>query len=122
MLKNITRRTEDTAIYAVNAIVGICLLLSPWVLGYAELASAAWSTWLTGAAMTLVSLGALITLSEWEAWVNMLLGAWAVVAPWILGFSTTAAAAYTHVIAGLIVIALAAVELWSMKKGPLSTA
>ena len=122
MMKSITRRTEDTAIHIVNAIVGICLMLSPWVLGYAGLASAAWCAWLTGGAMTLVSLGALVTLAEWEEWVNMLLGAWAVVAPWILGFSATATSVYTHVVAGLIIVSLAAIELWSMRKGPLSTA
>jgi hypothetical protein len=109
---NITNRgTEDRALDVVNIIVGVCLALTPWVLGFTE--AAAWNAWLVGAAIALVALGALMAFREWEEWVNLVLGVWAIVSPWVLGFvfSGTHAGA-VHVVAGVIVAALAAIELW----------
>lgn len=122
MLKSITRKTEDTAINIVNAVVGVCLALSPWLLGYADQAAAAWNAWIVGAAIALIAVGALIALAEWEEWLNLALGIWAVIAAWVLGFSAVTAATWAHVIAGLIVAGLAAVELWLIEKRPVSTA
>lgn len=121
MLKITTRRTEDTALDVVNVVVGVCLALAPWVLGFVP--AAAWNAWLVGAAIALVALGALVAFREWEEWVNLVLGVWAIISPWVLGFvfSGTHAGA-VHVVAGVIVAALAAIELWFTHKRPLSTA
>ncbi|MBP1847376.1 hypothetical protein J2046_005660 [Rhizobium petrolearium] len=51
-----------------------------------------------------------------------MLGIWAVVAPWVLGFSTVTAAMWAHVIAGIVVAALAAGSIWFSHNSPLSTA
>ncbi|WP_137390122.1 SPW repeat protein [Rhodoligotrophos defluvii] len=121
MAANVTRRTEETALDVVNAIVGICLALSPWVLAYTTEAAAAWNAWLAGAAIALIAIGALVSFTEWEEWANLVLGLWVLAAPWLLGFSTVAAATNTHVIAGIIVAILAAIELWYAYKRPVST-
>jgi len=44
------------------------------------------------------------------------LGAWLVIAPWVLGFGSLAAAAWNHVIVGLLVLALAAWELRDVRQ------
>jgi hypothetical protein len=44
------------------------------------------------------------------------------VSPWILGFSAVRGAAVLHVLIGLTVIAVAAVELWSERNRPMTTA
>ena len=60
-------------------------------------------------------------LAQWEEWANLILGVWAVLAPWLLGFAGVAYATYAHVIIGLVVAVLAAVELWMVSKRPVST-
>lgn len=120
MPARMNRKTEQTALDACNALVGVCLALSPWVLGFTTEATASWNAWLVGAAIALVAIGALVSFAEWEEWANLALGIWAVISPWILGFTGIAAAFYPHVIAGVIVAVLAAIELWFLHRRPVS--
>jgi SPW repeat-containing protein len=106
----------------VNFIAGLCLLFAPWVLGFTAETHAAWNAWIVGVVVALVALGALFAFSEWEEWVNLVLGLWAIISPWALGFTGVSAAAMTHIILGLIVAILAAVEIWFTHNRPLSTA
>jgi hypothetical protein len=122
MLNNVARRTEGKALDIVNLIAVLCLLLSPWVLGFTATAHAAWNAWIVGAVMGLVALGALVAFSEWEEWVNLVLGLWAAISPWVLGFTALAAATTAHVILGLIVAVLAAIEIWLTHNRPVSAA
>jgi hypothetical protein len=39
--------------------------------------------------------GNLVLANRWQDWVNLLLGAWLFISPWVLGFASTAAAAGT---------------------------
>jgi hypothetical protein len=52
----------------------------------------------------------------------LVLGIWAVIAPWVLGFSAVAAAMWVHVIAGIVVAALAAGSIWFSRNRPFSAA
>jgi hypothetical protein len=106
---------------AVNLVAGVLLFLSPWVLGFATLAAAAWNAWIVGAAIALIAVAALLAFHKAEEWVNGALGLWAVVAPWALGFDGMRAATGTHVVLGLIVVILAAATLWSDTNRPHST-
>ena len=90
------------------------------VLGFTADATAAWNAWIVGAAIAFIAVGALVGFSEWEEWANLVLGVWAVIAPWALSFSGTAGAVTAHVIAGLIVAVLAAIELWFVHNQPVS--
>ena len=68
-------------------------------------------------------MGALVAFSEWEEWVNLILGFATIIAPWALGFAGNGSAAKTtHVILGLIVAVLAAIEIWFTHNRPVSTA
>ncbi|MBB4019421.1 hypothetical protein GGR16_004472 [Chelatococcus caeni] len=116
------RKTEHTALDVGNALVGVCLALSPWVLGFTMEGAAAWNAWLVGAAIALIAIGALVSFAEWEEWANLALGIWAAISPWVLGFTGLAAAFYPHVIAGVIVAALAAIELWFIHRRPMPAA
>jgi hypothetical protein len=116
------RTNVDTAVDVVNLIAGICLALSPWVLGFTGAGAAAWNAWIIGVVVALIAIGALVSFNEWEEWANLVLGIWAVISPWVLGFTGTAPAAVAHVIAGLIVAVLAAIELWFTHHRPMSTA
>jgi hypothetical protein len=97
-----TRRSEENAIDIVNAVLGVCLALTPWALGFTGEVAAAWNAWIVGAAIALVAVGALVAFTQWEEWANLVLGAWALLAPWLLGFLGVAYATYAHVIIGLV--------------------
>ena len=120
MFENITRKREETALDVINAVVGVCLALAPLVLGFTADAAAAWNAWIVGAAIALIAIGALVAFAEWEEWANLLLGVWAVIAPWALGFTAIGVATTVHVVAGLIVAVLAAVDLWFVHNRPVS--
>ncbi len=116
------RRTEKTTIDLVNFVLGACLAFAPWVLGFTGQTAAAWNAWVVGAAVAFVAVDALANLTEWEEWANMVLGIWAVLAPWLLDFAEVPQARYAHLFIGLIVAVLAAADLWMARNRPVSTA
>jgi len=65
---------------------------------------------------------ALVAFTQWEEWANLVLGVWAIVAPWLLGFASAGYATYAHLAVGMVVALLAAVELWMVRNRPVSTA
>ena len=96
--------------------------MAPWVLGFANQGAAAQDAWAIGALIFLVAIGALVSFAEWEEWANLLLGIWAVAAPWLLGFAQVPSAMYAHTIMGVLVAGLAALELWMLHQTPTLTA
>jgi SPW repeat len=51
-------RTMDAMEYA-HVVLGVLLFIAPWVLGYADLTGAAWTSWIVGAVTVVVGLAAL---------------------------------------------------------------
>jgi hypothetical protein len=94
-------------------LLGAALFISPWVLGFASEQTPAWHAYTFGAIIALVALAALFAFRPWEEWVSAALGAWLVIAPWVLSFSTHATAMYTHVLIGIATMVLA---VWSMSE------
>ncbi|UUP19541.1 SPW repeat protein [Nitratireductor thuwali] len=121
MLKSLSSDNR-TAFDIANIVAGLGLLLSPWYLGYTAETHAAWNAWIVGAAVTLIALAALLAFHQLEEWANVVLGLWAVIAPWVIGFSAIASAMWVHVIAGLVVAVLAAISLWLDSGRSFSTA
>ena len=101
-----------------NLVVAALLFVSPWLLGYAAETAAAWNAWITGLAIAGFGLAALVRFHEWEEWVNVLLGLWAAISPWLLGFVANGPARWAHVVAGLVVMGLAAIDLWLGRQSP----
>ncbi len=118
MANTIERKIEEKALDIVNVVIGLALVLSPWVLGFSAEQAAAWNAWVVGALIALIAAGALFAFAAWEEWANLVLGIWAVLSPWILGFAAVSAAMWVHVIAGLIVAVLAGLDLWYVSKRP----
>lgn len=50
-------------------------------------------------------------VSYWQDWVNLALGAWLFVSPWVLGYAGHAAPAWNSWILGIVVVAVAAAAL-----------
>jgi SPW repeat-containing protein len=101
---------------AANLILGAALFLSPWLFGFAGGVQSQ-NAWITGLVIGALSIAALAAFAVWEEWLNLIAGLWAVVSPWVLGFQGTTAMT-VHVIIGIVVAALAAIELWIMYQNP----
>lgn len=104
-------RWQDVA----NAAIGAWLLVCPWVLGIGDEEFAeAWNAYALGGAILLVSALALPLPHMWEEIINVVLGTWLILSPWTLEFSRHFAVAANAVIAGALVVALAA---WAIGGG-----
>lgn len=101
----------------INVVLGALLFISPWVLSYTGRDLAAWSAWIGGVVVAILAIAALVRFAEWEEWINVALGVWLVIAPWVLGFSAVAAAMWSHVILGVVIAALAAWRAWTAHHG-----
>ena len=101
----------------INVVLAALLFVSPWVFSYTGESLAAWSAWIGGGVVAILAIAALVRFAEWEEWINVALGVWLVIAPWVLGFSAVAAAMWSHVILGVVIAALAAWRAWSAHHG-----
>ena len=99
-----------------NLILGAILLVSPWMFGF-DAGTVSQNAYITGIAIAILAIAALAAFAVWEEWLNLVVGLWALVSPWVLGFQGTTAMT-VHVIIGAAVAILAAIELWMMSQIP----
>lgn len=105
----------------VNVLLGAWVVVSPWGIEHV-MASAAtpeatsgagmWNLYVVGAAVAVLALVALYMFNAWEEWVNVALGVWLFVSPWLMGFSASAALTWNAVIAGILVAVFAGWALY----------
>jgi hypothetical protein len=98
----------------LNLLLGALLFVSPWIFGFAAGAETQ-NAIISGIIIAVLSIAALAAFAEWEEWLNLIVGLWVLVSPWILGMAGTAMT--VHVIIGAIVAIIAAVELWMTHHG-----
>ena len=99
-----------------NLILGAVLFVSPWVFSF-DAGTVSNNALVTGIVIAALAIAALAAFAVWEEWLNLLVGLWALVSPWVLGFQGTTAMT-VHVVIGAAVAILAAVELWMMSQIP----
>ncbi|HZS85348.1 MAG TPA: SPW repeat protein [Stellaceae bacterium] len=115
----------------INLLLAIWLFISPWVLNFGSApatqtaggaagapppggvmtGNAAWDAWVLGVIIGLVAISAIAQLAPWQEWVNLVLGVWVFIAPWILSFSGLRNAAWDHWIVGFLVFIFA---IWNL--------
>lgn len=115
--KNLTHSWQDT----VSLLLGVWLIFSPWILGFTGTPVAMWNAVLFGVLIAIMALMALIEFQEWEEWADMVIGAWLIVSPWVLGFATMYAtdgamtgaygASWNFIAVGVLTLGMAA---WSL--------
>jgi hypothetical protein len=87
----------------LTLILAVWLFISPWVLPVAALGTWAWDFWIVGIIVAAMSIAALNLRTEWEDWVNLVLGAWLFISPWIFGYVGEANAAWNSFIVGALI-------------------
>ncbi len=101
----------------VGLVLGVWLFLSPWLLAYAATGAAAWSAWAIGVATIIFFAIGLAQPRPWEEWVNIVLAALLILAPFFFGFMN-AGIAWNHWIVGLLIGADA---IWALAERPSGT-
>ena len=99
----------------VNAVLGVWLILSPWVAGYADATAAMVNAVVIGIALIAAAFGAMFVPRAWEELTEVALGAWLVVSPWLLGFAGLRTAMATAVGIGVAIVALSSWTLTTDK-------
>ena len=93
----------------VNALVGVWLVCSPWILGFQNVVIAAVTTTAVGALLFASSIGAMRFPQAWEEWLDVALGVGLMLLPAAFGFDDVQRALQNALACGAIVTFLA---LW----------
>jgi hypothetical protein len=100
------RQWEDWCDWAL----GLFLILSPWILLFQKDDVATKNAVIVGFLVVLTEGVTLSVFRPWEEWINVALGAWLVISPWVLNV-TSSAAKVSFVVVGAIIAALALYEV-----------
>jgi len=99
-----------------NLVLGAILFFSPWIFAF-DAGLPSQNAFISGIVIAALSIAALAAFAVWEEWLNLIVGLWVIISPWVLGFQGGTAMT-VHVVIGIIVAALAAIELWMMYQNP----
>jgi len=104
--------------YWLTGILGILLIIAPFVLGYSSDSPALWSNIVLGAIVVIVSAikGFIPDRTRWEYWLAALMGLLAILAPFVLHFTLAATALWTTIILGVVIAVLAGYKALSMNQ------
>lgn len=103
--------------YWVTGIIGVLLVIAPFVLGFTANPPALWASVILGLAVLVVSIitGLVHDTANWEYWLIGLCGLAAIIAPFVMGFSNHVRPEWTNIILGALAIILSAYQLFYAK-------
>lgn len=105
----------NTIVAGVQTLLGALLFMAPWLLEFSSEAAASWTAWITGLLVFVVGIFSFADEKEtWPAWVNFFLGAWSVLAGWLIPFTSVEGALWTHFAVGVLV---AVASIWKLYGG-----
>ena len=106
---------QATTASSINVIAGIWLIISPYIFGFGGTAIALNSV-IFGIIIGVLALIRTFTpmTTKWIGWINIVLGLWILISPFVVGF-TGMAALWNNIILGIIIIVMAA---WSSSASP----
>jgi hypothetical protein len=100
-----------------DRLLGAFLFVSPWIFGFGA-GMTSQNAAVAGIVVAALAIAALAAFAVWEEWLNLIVGLWILVSPWVLGFQTSTTAMTVHVVIGILVAALAVIELWMTQNLP----
>jgi len=113
-------RSQGAGASSLNILLGIWLVIAPFVLNYARLEAAQTNDIIVGIIVAIIgairSFGA-FTQPAWS-WVNVVLGVWLIIAPFVLGYSGSATPLWNDIILGVIIAILAWTSATSTRRNP----
>ena len=95
----------------LGVLVGVWLLVSPFILGFSGYSAPTWND-------AIIGLGTLVAMyspygreTDWRGYAGVLLGLWVLISPWVLGYAHIAPALWNSVVVGIILAGAAATRL-----------
>lgn len=100
--------------YWLTGIVGLFMILAPYIFNYAGNGTALWTSVIAGLIVVGASLWEAFAKRKenWEYWVAGIVGVLAIIAPFVLGFGHIATAMWTTVLAGAFVAIVAGSQVF----------
>ena len=98
----ITRTMKFTGLEIIQLLTAGALFLAPWIFGFVDIKTAAWSAWLSSGGLAIFT--SLVSVGEphWAGWGTLPFGLWAMLAPVLLGFPADLVAWWAHILAGAV--------------------
>lgn len=108
---NSVRRWQDQVIL----VLGLWLIVSPWALAYPAGSLQMTNAIVSGLILAVLSAFELYKTYFWAVVVNLLVGIWVVISPWVLRIADPRTVMWNELIVGIAVVVLA---LWEMRTDP----
>jgi hypothetical protein len=107
----------------LGILLGIFIALAPWPFLIGEMQATsmqyiALNAMIAGLLIASLSALEIEVVAPWEEWAAMVLGLWVAVSPWLLAYANINDLMVAHVVFGLMVAGLAALELWQDRHRP----
>jgi hypothetical protein len=106
-----TKRWQDQVIL----LLGIWLFVSPWAFGYPSSSPPALNAFIVGAIMAILAAFDLYQTHVWAVLLNLILGVWVTVSPWMLDVMRDRRLSASLLIVGIATIVLA---MWELRTDP----
>ena len=102
----------------LDMVLGLWLAVSPWIIGFADGDPAATrNALIVGIAIAVLSALTFLAYHIVEEWIDVILGVWLIVSPWVLAGPRDPTVVADFVIVGAIVLALSGYEIWAARHG-----
>jgi hypothetical protein len=104
--------------YWFTGLLGILMAIAPWVFGFSDNTSALWTSVALGAVLFLLSAVEAYQKGRvmWEYWTAGLVGLLAIIAPFVLGFSTLTAALWSMIVLGGLALIVSGYEVFAHRQ------
>jgi len=98
-----------------NFLLGIWYFFTPWAISNSSMSSAdlgmTLNHWIVGAMVAVAAGLALQSLHVWEEWVNLVLGVWIILSPWMMNFSVDPVVTWNSIVVGSVVALMAGISI-----------
>ena len=102
----------------IIAVVGLWEIVAPFIFGMTATTAFLWDAIIVGLALLVFGVWAALANDEntvkYLNWINAVLGLWLIIAPFVLSYSSAAAAMWNDIIVGLVALALGAWAAWAV--------
>ena len=95
----------------VNVFLGIWAFLTPWAVGRHPGTPVVANYVIVGILITFFAGAALVAVRPWLEGINIVVGAWLLVSPWLLGFRAITSLMWSAVVIGILVMIFSALAL-----------
>jgi len=104
---------------AINLLLAIVLLVSPWFLGLTSVHTESGNSWIFGAIIAIASIAVMYGYDRMASWVTLMCGVWVAISPWVLRLHGLGWSARTlDLVVGIAVAVVSAIDLWTLHHLP----